>query len=108
MRRHGTSGPRPPNARAPRPASPAPRAPGQPWSEWHPSGYPDEVTADTRAPGQTGASTPSIPLNPGRRDLGMRATMIFPNREIVERYYVPLIYTACRTCYSELAPDDIF
>ena len=34
--------------------------------------------------------------------------MIFPNREIVERYYVPLIYTACRTCYSELAPDDIF
>jgi thymidylate synthase (FAD) len=38
----------------------------------------------------------------------MRATLIFPNREIVERYYVPLIYTACRTCYSELAPDDIF
>jgi thymidylate synthase (FAD) len=38
----------------------------------------------------------------------MRATMIFPNREIVERYYVPLIYTACRTCYSELAPGDIF
>jgi thymidylate synthase (FAD) len=34
--------------------------------------------------------------------------MIFPNREIVDRYYVPLIYTACRTCYSELAPDDIF
>jgi thymidylate synthase (FAD) len=43
-----------------------------------------------------------------RRDLGMRATMIFPNKEIVDRYYVPLIYTACRTCYSELAPDDIF
>jgi thymidylate synthase (FAD) len=70
--------------------------------------YPDAVTAETTAPGQTGATTPSIPLNPGRRDLGMRATMIFPNREIVERYYVPLIYTACRTCYSELAPDDIF
>lgn len=34
--------------------------------------------------------------------------MIFPNREIVERYYVPLIYTACRTCYSELPPDEIF
>ena len=46
--------------------------------------------------------------NPGERDLGMRARLIFPNREIVERYYVPLIYTACRTCYSELAPDDIF
>ena len=38
----------------------------------------------------------------------MRATLLFPDREIVERYYVPLIYTACRTCYSELAPDEIF
>ena len=37
----------------------------------------------------------------------MRATLIFPDREIVERYYVPLIYTACRTCYSELDPDEI-
>jgi thymidylate synthase (FAD) len=45
---------------------------------------------------------------PGERDLGMRARLIFPNREIAERYYLPLIYTACRTCYSELAPDDIF
>ncbi len=42
------------------------------------------------------------------RDLGMRATLLFPNREIVEHYYVPLIYTACRTCYSELEPQDIF
>ena len=73
--------------------------------------YPEPVTVNA------GASLPSIPLNPSdggksaiarRRDLGMRATMIFPNREIVERYYIPLIYTACRTCYSELAPDDIF
>jgi thymidylate synthase (FAD) len=78
------------------------------WSHGRPSGYPDLVTADTRTPDQPGTHAPSIPLNPGRRDLGMRATMIFPNREIVERYYVPLIYTACRTCYSELAPDDIF
>ena len=54
------------------------------------------------------SAAPSIPRNPGRLDLGMRATLVFPNREIVERYYVPLIYTACRTCYSELAPDDIF
>ncbi len=38
----------------------------------------------------------------------MRATLLFPNREIVERYYVPLIYTACRTCYSEQDPDEIF
>jgi thymidylate synthase (FAD) len=49
-----------------------------------------------------------IPRNPGRRDLGMKATLLFPDREIVERYYVPLIYTACRTCYSEMAPEEIF
>ena len=40
-----------------------------------------------------------IPKNPGRRDLGMKATLLFPDREIVEKFYVPLIYTACRTCY---------
>ena len=49
-----------------------------------------------------------IPKNPGRRDLGMKATLLFPDRDIVERFYVPLIYTACRTCYSELEPDEIF
>ena len=49
-----------------------------------------------------------IPKNPGRRDLGMRATLIFPDREIVERFYVPIIYTACRTCYSEQDPQEIF
>jgi thymidylate synthase (FAD) len=49
-----------------------------------------------------------IPRNPGRHELGMKATLLFPDRDIVERYYVPLIYTACRTCYSELAPDEIF
>src|SRR3954464_10841318 len=49
-----------------------------------------------------------IPKNPGRRDLGMRATLVFPDREIVERFYVPIIYTACRTCYSEQDPDEIF
>ena len=50
----------------------------------------------------------AIPKNPGRRELGMKATLLFPNQEIVEQYYVPLIYTACRTCYSELTPEDIF
>src|SRR6188508_3296785 len=49
-----------------------------------------------------------IPKNPGRRELGMKATLLFPDREIVEKFYVPLIYTACRTCYSELEPDEIF
>jgi thymidylate synthase (FAD) len=38
----------------------------------------------------------------------MKATLLFPTREIAEQYYLPLIYTACRTCYSELLPDDIF
>jgi thymidylate synthase (FAD) len=50
----------------------------------------------------------AIPKNPGRSDLGMKATLLFPDRDIVDRFYVPLIYTACRTCYSELAPDEIF
>jgi thymidylate synthase (FAD) len=49
-----------------------------------------------------------IPKNPGRADLGLKATLLFPNREIVEQFYVPIIYTACRTCYSELTPEDIF
>jgi thymidylate synthase (FAD) len=67
------------------------------------------MKAETGSPATPStAATSSIPRNPGRHDLGMRATLIFPNREIVERYYMPLIYTACRTCYSELAPDDIF
>jgi thymidylate synthase (FAD) len=50
----------------------------------------------------------AIPRNPGRHELGMRATLLFPTKEIVDRYYVPLVYTACRTCYSEQDPDAIF
>jgi thymidylate synthase (FAD) len=52
--------------------------------------------------------TLGIPRNPGRAELGMKATLLFPSREVVEQYYVPLIYTACRTCYSELPPEEIF
>src|SRR5207247_9631046 len=63
------------------------------------------MTAPTGAMA-TAAST--MPKNPGRRELGMKATLLFPDRDIVQRYYVPLIYTACRTCYSELEPDEIF
>jgi thymidylate synthase (FAD) len=48
------------------------------------------------------------PRSPATRDLGMRAKLLFPTREIAEEYYLPLIYTACRTCYSELMPEDIF
>jgi len=50
----------------------------------------------------------AIPRNPGRHELGLKATLLFPNKEIVEQYYVPLVYTACRTCYSELEPQEIF
>jgi thymidylate synthase (FAD) len=64
------------------------------------------VTSDSTGPADAPKS--GIPKNPGRADLGLKATLLFPNREIVERYYVPLIYTACRTCYSELAPEEIF
>jgi thymidylate synthase (FAD) len=38
----------------------------------------------------------------------MSAKLLFPTREIAEAYYLPLVYTACRTCYSELTPQDIF
>jgi thymidylate synthase (FAD) len=51
---------------------------------------------------------PATPKSPATRDLGMRATLLFPTREICQGYYLPLIYTACRTCYSELEPQDIF
>ena len=73
-----------------------------------------EPTAAATPPAAPAGSAPAareksaIPKNPGRRELGMKATLLFPNKEIVEQYYVPLIYTACRTCYSELTPEDIF
>jgi thymidylate synthase (FAD) len=63
---------------------------------------------------QTGSPTPpegartGIPKNPGRAELGFKATLLFPSKDVVESYYVPLIYTACRTCYSELEPQEIF
>ena len=60
-------------------------------------------------PTPAASATPSAtPKSPATRDLGMKATLLFPTREIAEGYYLPLIYTACRTCYSELQPDDIF
>src|SRR5450759_2386475 len=65
----------------------------------YPAGMVEPVSAQPRS---------AIPRNPGRHDLGMKATLLFPSREIVERFYVPLIYTACRTCYSELEPAEIF
>ena len=38
----------------------------------------------------------------------LSAKLIFPTKEIVEEFYLPIIYTACRTCYSELVPDQIW
>src|SRR3954469_18212868 len=68
-----------------------------------------QPAAETTAPLPSPArEKTAIPKNPGRRDLGMKATLLFPNKEIVDSYYVPLIYTACRTCYSELEPQEIF
>ncbi len=68
------------------------------------------MTAEPTKPegGAPARERTGIPRNPGRHELGMKATLLFPDREVVERYYVPLIYTACRTCYSELEPDEIF
>ncbi len=63
--------------------------------------------ASTPQPTQPRVKT-AIPRNPGRHELGMKATLLFPDKEIVERFYVPLVYTACRTCYSELDPQEIF
>jgi thymidylate synthase (FAD) len=73
---------------------------------------PEPVSPATSAP-SGGAAQPlrdktGIPKNPGRRDLGMKVTLLFPDREIVERSYVPIVYTACRTCYSEEAPEEIY
>jgi thymidylate synthase (FAD) len=44
------------------------------------------------------ASTPS----------SVSARLIFPTSEIVEEFYLPIIYTACRTCHSEQLPDQIW
>ena len=69
-----------------------------------------EPAATPNATPPPSASPPAsaTPKSPATRDLGMKATLLFPTREIAEQYYLPLIYTACRTCYSELDPDDIF
>src|SRR5215212_8274815 len=66
----------------------------------------DSVTNPASNPVPRSGST--TPRSPATRDLGMRATLLFPTREIAQDFYLPLIYTACRTCYSELEPQDIF
>ena len=60
------------------------------------------------APRPKAGNRSGTPRSPATRELGMKATLLFPTREIAEGYYLPLIYTACRTCYSELLPEDIF
>ncbi len=38
----------------------------------------------------------------------IKVKMLFPTPEIAQQYYVPLAYTAARTCYSEKLPQDIW
>jgi thymidylate synthase (FAD) len=66
------------------------------------------MSAEQASPPTHPDHRPAAPQSPATRDLGMRATLLFPTREIAEQFYLPLIYTACRTCYSELLPQDIF
>src|SRR3954453_1528763 len=66
------------------------------------------MTAEALPTGPAAPQKTGIPKNPGRAELGLKATLLFPSKEIVDSYYVPLIYTACRTCYSELEPQEIF
>lgn len=74
-----------------------------------PSTAPEAVAVGPGPAGATAALPKSAtPRSPATRDLGMRAKLLFPTREIAQEFYLPLIYTACRTCYSELDPDDIF
>jgi len=96
---------------ASRPADPSPVRGGTTAEGGPPASANEALASASRVPAPASASPKrersGIPKNPGRLDLGMKATLLFPTREIVDRYYVPIIYTACRTCYSELDPDDI-
>ena len=69
---------------------------------------PEITVAPNTAKSMSAVPVSATPRSPATRDLGMKATLLFPNAEIVQQYYVPLVYTACRTCYSELEPDEIF
>ena len=67
-------------------------------------------TATPATPQAAAAAAPKkpTPRSPAARELGISAKLLFPTRQIAQDYYLPLIYTACRTCYSELLPQDIF
>ena len=39
---------------------------------------------------------------------GPKVALLFPTREIAQDAYRQMIYTACRTCYSEQPPDEIW
>ena len=58
---------------------------------------PGSAATEDRDPAQPGTARP--------RHVGQAAV---PDKDIVDRFYVPLVYTACRTCYSELEPQEIF
>jgi thymidylate synthase (FAD) len=50
----------------------------------------------------------SEPASSARPDHDMSVKLLYPDAQTAAKYYVPLIYTACRTCYSELSPQEIF
>jgi hypothetical protein len=63
-----------------------------------------EPTTPAHPPRRPRARRPRSPRTRAARELGLKATLLFPDRDIVEKFYVPIIYTACRTCYSEQDP----
>jgi len=65
---------------------------------------PESPSNRSTEPARAGAT----PRSPANQALGMKATLLFPSRDVVQEWYLPIVYTACRTCYSELEPDEIF
>ncbi|MEJ7654402.1 MAG: FAD-dependent thymidylate synthase [Chloroflexia bacterium] len=60
----------------------------------------EPVTTDAGGAGNARAHRYTEPV------IGVK--MLFPTPEIAQQYYVPMCYTAARTCYSEKKPEDIW
>ena len=73
-----------------------------------PVAIPVGAAADGTPSSEPGTPRSATPRSPANQDLGMSARLLFPTKAIAEQYYLPLVYTACRTCYSELRPEEIF
>lgn len=53
-------------------------------------------------------STRTVRTSHNYAESEIQVRMLFPTPEIAQKYYVPLAYTAARTCYSEKTPQDIW